>query len=257
MVLTGMCLSSCLLSHRRASNSRSDKISLIPHQSSRYASDFLYFHWSLRRNSLGFARDAQFSRVRCKWLPGRLHQTKNWDFFRIPCVGSARLQSFALRGKSGVNRTLQAGWVIAALCVLMSQQAVSRRDCRTQNAVSEHDTTGCIILVVFGFSPLCSVLFLLFTGLGTPRTFPRDYCDLHQDQHDLDCKSRSCFQRCWRAWSMPSALSINLHTLLEEDPVAYIVVLPNYQEDEVTLREPLKILRLLIVFRAPEHTRQR
>ena len=46
---------------------------------------------------------------------------------------------------------------------------------------------------------------------------------------------------------MPSALSINLHTLLEEDPVAYIVVFPDYQEDEVTLQEPLKILRLPIV----------
>ena len=41
---------------------------------------------------------------------------------------------------------------------------------------------------------------------------------------------------------MPSALSIHWHTLLEEDPVAYIVVLPNCQEDEVTRQEPLENL---------------
>ena len=41
---------------------------------------------------------------------------------------------------------------------------------------------------------------------------------------------------------MPSALSIHSDRLLEEDLVAYIVVLPNYQKDEVTLREHLENL---------------
>ena len=45
--------------------------------SSRYAFDFLYFHWSLRENTLGSAQDAQFSWVRCKWLCGRPLRRKN------------------------------------------------------------------------------------------------------------------------------------------------------------------------------------
>ena len=47
--------------------------------------------------------------------------------------------------------------------------------------------------------------------------------------------------------AIETAVSKRHHTFLEEDPVAYIVVCPDYQEDEVTLQEPLKILRLPIV----------
>ena len=39
------------------------------------------------------------------------------------------------------------------------------------------------------------------------------------------------------AWRMPSASSISWPSLLEEDPVAHFVVLPNYQEDEAMFRE--------------------
>ena len=42
------------------------------------------------------------------------------------------------------------------------------------------------------------------------------------------------------------ALSFPWHTLHEEDPIAHIVMLPNYQEDEAALREPLKILSALL-----------
>ena len=44
------------------------------------------------------------------------------------------------------------------------------------------------------------------------------------------------------AWRMRPALSIDWHTLLEEDLVAHFVVLPIYQEDETLLRETLENL---------------
>jgi len=41
---------------------------------------------------------------------------------------------------------------------------------------------------------------------------------------------------------MPAALSISWHTLLEKDPVAQFVVLPNYQVDEAMFGETLENL---------------
>ena len=146
-----------MLSHRRAGNSRSDKISLIPHQSSRYASDFLYFHCEFEEERSWICPGRPIFSCTLQMAPWPPSSGEKLGFLRllrrrelslivhssqIPCVGSTRLESLALRGKSGVIRTLQAARVVAALCVLMSQQAVSRRDCRAQNAVSEHDTTG-------------------------------------------------------------------------------------------------------------------
>ena len=40
------------------------------------------------------------------------------------------------------------------------------------------------------------------------------------------------------AWRLHSALSINWHSLLEEEPVTNFLVLPNFQEDEAVFREP-------------------
>ena len=48
------------------------------------------------------------------------------------------------------------------------------------------------------------------------------------------------------AWRLHSALSIHWHSCLKEDAVAHIVVLPNCQEDEATLREsPENLVRSL------------
>ena len=44
---------------------------------------------------------------------------------------------------------------------------------------------------------------------------------------------------------MPAASSINGHGLLEEDPVANFVVLPNYLEDEAITRDILGTLPVL------------
>ena len=46
----------------------------------------------------------------------------------------------------------------------------------------------------------------------------------------------------WQRWRMRPALSIDWHTLLEEDLVAHFVVHPNYQEDESMHRETLENL---------------
>ena len=48
------------------------------------------------------------------------------------------------------------------------------------------------------------------------------------------------------AWRLRSASSINRHSFLEEEPVTHFVVLPNFQKDEATFREPLKILAALL-----------
>ena len=45
------------------------------------------------------------------------------------------------------------------------------------------------------------------------------------------------------AWRLPSASSVDWYSSLEEDPVAHLVVLPNYQEDEATSRGARENLR--------------
>ena len=45
------------------------------------------------------------------------------------------------------------------------------------------------------------------------------------------------------AWRLPSASSVDWYSSLEEDPVAHLVVLPNYQEDEAAFRRARENLR--------------
>ena len=71
-------------------------------------------------------------------------------------------------------------------------------------------------------------------GLCFTQCVPRDYRHLHYDQHDLGCKSRN-FERRWRL--APAFCSP------EEDPVAHLVGLPNFQEDEAMFREARENLR--------------
>ena len=47
-------------------------------------------------------------------------------------------------------------------------------------------------------------------------------------------------------WRLPSVTSDDWYSSLEEDPVAHIVVLPNYKEDEAMFREARKILAALL-----------
>ena len=65
---------------------------------------------------------------------------------------------------------------------------------------------------------LCGVC----SGFGTPSTFPRDYCHLHYDQHNLECESRSFFPAVlalgvcfllWRSIGTHSSSKTLSHTL--------------------------------------------
>ena len=78
-----------------------------------------------------------------------------------------------------------------------------------------------------GFLLFALVLVLIVTGWVSSST---SLCRLHHDRchqvADLALDSRVC------AWRLPSASSVNWHTVHEEDTVADLGVLPNLQEDE-------------------------
>ena len=78
----------------------------------------------------------------------------------------------------------------------------------------------------------------------SPSTFPRDYCHLHCVQHANHAVS---FQRCWRlAYAFCFVEQLSHIARARPCFFFFIVALPNCQEDEVTLREPLKILSALL-----------
>ena len=105
-----------------------------------------------------------------------------------------------------------------------------------RHSVSEHDTTG-----LFGFSPFCGVLFFLGTGLGTPSIFRVITAIFTIINLTWIASLEAPFEQC-RRLACAFCFVDPLAEILEEDPVAYIVVLPNCQGDEVALREPLENL---------------
>ena len=89
---------------------------------------------------------------------------------------------------------------------------------------SEDVVMLCCILP--GFLLFALVLVPIVTGWVSPSTsLCRLYHDRYHEVADLALDSRVC------AWRLPSASSVKWHTLLEEDTVADLGVLPNLHED--------------------------
>ena len=98
-----------------------------------------------------------------------------------------------------------------------------------------------------GFSLLCDDAHAACRRLCLTKHDPRVCCHHDYGQHDLGCKSRNFQRRCVAAGLMRSASSISLHSLLEEEPVTHVVVLPKFSGGRGNgQRTPFMILAALL-----------